>query len=191
MFRVFPPRFMKIAKDGIRSIVKVGYDGRVHKTFRGTGKEERFENEVKVLKALEARGCEIVPRLLDSDPETLTIVTTNCGAPAEASISEERAAEIFKLLEDEFGIVHDDPFPRNITYHSRMGQFCVIDFELAQILEQRYVDCLDCDRVRSNCRSWPWLASDGLAPQTVSPNSHGTQRQLPTPIASDGFARRT
>lgn len=126
---------MKIAKDGIRSIVKVGYDGRVHKTFRGTDKEERFANEVKVLKALEARGCEIVPRLLDSDLETLTIVTTNCGAPAEGKISEDRATELFSQLQDEFGVVHDDPFPRNITYNARMGQFCVIDFELAKILE--------------------------------------------------------
>lgn len=126
---------MKIAKDGIRSIVKVGYDGRVHKTFRGTDRDERFANEVRVLKALEARSCDFVPRLLDSDPETLTIVTTNCGAPAEQSISEERAAELFARLQDEFGIVHDDPFPRNITYNSRLGQFCVIDFELAKILE--------------------------------------------------------
>ncbi len=47
---------MKIAKDGIRSIVKVGYDGRVHKTFRGTDRDIRFANEVKVLKALEERG---------------------------------------------------------------------------------------------------------------------------------------
>ena len=159
-----PPRFtlsfMKIAKDGIRSIVKVGYDGRVHKTFRGTGKEERFENEVKVLKALEARGCEIVPRLLDNDPETLTIVTTNCGAPAEASISEERAAELFKLLEDEFGIVHDDPFPRNITYHSRMGQFCVIDFELAQILEdpKHRSDADEAHRILE----WCGISRDGI-----------------------------
>lgn len=125
---------MKIAKDGIRSIVKVGYDGRVYKTFRGTDKEERFENEVKVLKALEARGCEIVPRLLDSDPESLTIVTTNCGAPALGSISDEKASELFEMLEKEYGIVHDDPFPRNITYNSRMGEFCIIDFELAKIL---------------------------------------------------------
>ncbi len=41
----FHPLRMKIAKDGIRSIVKVGYDGRVHKTFRGTDREERFANE--------------------------------------------------------------------------------------------------------------------------------------------------
>ena len=55
---------MKIAKDGIRSIVKIGYDGRVHKTFRGTNKEERFINEVRVLQILEARGCDF-PNLPD------------------------------------------------------------------------------------------------------------------------------
>ncbi|MEX2579456.1 MAG: protein phosphatase 2C domain-containing protein [Verrucomicrobiales bacterium] len=126
---------MKVAKDGIRSIVNIGYDGRVHKTFRGTDREERFANEVRVLKVLEARGCDFVPRLLDSDEETLTLVTTNCGTPAENSISKDRAAELFKRLEDEFGVVHDDPFPRNITYNDRAGKFFVIDFELAEVKE--------------------------------------------------------
>ncbi len=126
---------MKIAKDGIRSIVKIGYDGRVFKTFRGTDKEERFANEVRVLKVLEARGCDYVPRLLDSEPETLTIVTTNAGAPAEESISEGKAALLYQKLEEEFGVVHDDPFPRNITYNAREGQFCIIDFELAEVKE--------------------------------------------------------
>ena len=126
---------MKIAKDGIRSIVKVGYDGRVHKTFRGTGKEERYENEVRVLKVLEARECDFVPRLLDEEPETLTIVTTNCGSPVEDSISEAKAKELFDRLENEYGVVHDDQFARNITYNNRAGHFCVIDFELAEIKE--------------------------------------------------------
>ncbi len=134
---------MKIAKDGIRSIVKVGYDGRVHKTFRGTEKEERFRNEVRVLKVLEARGCENVPRLLDSDPATLTIITSNCGAPALNSISDAKAAEIFETLEREFGVIHDDPFPRNITYNNRTGEFCVIDFELAQVKEDPKHVCDD------------------------------------------------
>lgn len=124
---------MKIAKDGIRSIVKVGYDGRVHKTFRGTDKEERFANEVRILHVLEARACDWVPRLLDDDPETLTIITTNCGTPAENSISEGKAKELFQKLADEYGVVHDDPFPRNITYDGRSGQFCIIDFELAEV----------------------------------------------------------
>lgn len=126
---------MKIAKDGIRSIVKVGYDGRVHKTFRGTDRDKRYENEVRVLKVLEARGCDYVPRLLDVDPETLTIVTTNCGAPAESTISGHKAEELFHNLEHEFGVVHDDPFPRNITYNQRTGNFCIIDFELAEVKE--------------------------------------------------------
>ncbi|MAS91905.1 MAG: hypothetical protein CMO55_01815 [Verrucomicrobiales bacterium] len=124
---------MRIAKDGIRSIVKVGYDGRVYKTFRGTGREERYANEVRVLKVLEARGCTFVPRLLDEDPEDLTIVTTNCGAPAEKTISEEKSKQLFQRLEDEYGVVHDDQFPRNITYNARVGQFCVIDFELSEV----------------------------------------------------------
>lgn len=132
---------MKIAKDGIRSIVKVGYDGRVHKTFRGTDKEARFENEVRVLNALEARGCDYVPRLLDQDPESLTIVTTNCGSPAENSISDAKAEELFAELKSAYGVVHDDPFPRNITYNSRMGRFCVIDFELAEVLEDPTQEC--------------------------------------------------
>ncbi|MDF1811457.1 MAG: protein phosphatase 2C domain-containing protein [Verrucomicrobiales bacterium] len=127
---------MKIAKDGLRSIVRIGYDGRVHKTFRGTDADKRFENEIRVLKVLEDRGCEFVPRYLDSDPETLTLVTTNCGQPAEGSISPGKAQELFDELEKDYGIIHDDPFPRNITYHAVMGRFCVIDFELAQVIDR-------------------------------------------------------
>lgn len=134
---------MKIAKDGIRSIVSVGYDGRVHKTFRGTDKEKRFENEVRVLKVLEARGCDWVPRLLDSDPEELTIVTTNCGAPAENAISERKAKELFRALEEDYGVIHDDPFPRNITYNDRKGHFCVIDFELAVVKDDPKHRCTE------------------------------------------------
>lgn len=151
---------MKIAKDGIRSIVKIGYDGRVHKTFRGTDNDKRFQNEVRVLKSLEARGCDFVPRLLESDPETLTIITTNCGAPAEASISEGKAAELFEILEKEYGVVHDDPFPRNITYNARQGHFCIIDFELAQIKEDPKHRCDEEEAHRT--LQWCGLTVDGL-----------------------------
>lgn len=125
---------MKIAKDGIRSIVRVGYDGRVYKTFRGTDADKRFANEVRVLQVLEERGCDFVPRLLDSDESSLTIVTTNCGAVVQ-NLSEEKTKSIFDELEQRFGVIHDDPFVRNITYHAGMGRFCVIDFELATVLE--------------------------------------------------------
>ena len=127
---------VKIAKDGLRSKVRIGYDGRVYKTFRGTDAEKRFENEIRVLKVLEDRGCDYVPRYLDSDADTLTLVTTNCGQPAEDTISGTKAEKLFADLEEQFGVIHDDPFPRNITYHRDMGRFCVIDFELAHVVER-------------------------------------------------------
>ncbi len=50
------------AKNTQRAVVRIGYDGRVHKEFRGPQAEIRFENEMKVLKYLEARKCDFVPR---------------------------------------------------------------------------------------------------------------------------------
>src|SRR5690554_5574321 len=66
-------------KDTARALVRIGYDGRVHKTYRGHLAKERFEHEVRVLKQLEERGCTFVPRLLEVDPDNLKIVTTHCG----------------------------------------------------------------------------------------------------------------
>jgi hypothetical protein len=40
---------------------------------------ERFEHEVRVLRYLETRGCDFVPRVLEAEPDELKIVTTNCG----------------------------------------------------------------------------------------------------------------
>src|SRR5687767_13350774 len=71
---------MRDVKDTARAVVRISYDGRVFKTFRGPKAEERFENEVKVLRHLEARGCTFVPRLLEVDPAQLRIVTSNCGS---------------------------------------------------------------------------------------------------------------
>ncbi|MCB1229796.1 MAG: protein phosphatase 2C domain-containing protein [Verrucomicrobiae bacterium] len=135
---------MKIAKDGVRAKVRVGYDGKVYKEFRGTDADKRFENEARVLKLLESRGCDFVPRVIETDPESLLLVTTNVGHPAD-KISEEKAKELFTRLEKEYGVVHDDPFPRNITYHQQRGVFCVIDFELATILSDDWSEDLRLD----------------------------------------------
>ena len=125
---------MREAKNTARAIVHIGYDGRVHKQFKGHNAEGRFENEVRVLRLLEERGCDYVPKLLESDPATLTIVTTNCGTIVER-ISEERVKELFGQLEKEYGVRHDDAFARNITYRRSDGRFCLIDFELATVLD--------------------------------------------------------
>ncbi len=121
------------AKNTQRALVRIGYDGRVHKLFRGPRAEERFANEVRVLRFLEGRGCSFVPRLLSENPAELTIVTSNCGARVE-HIDEARARELFAELE-KYGVRHDDAETRNITYRSSDGRFCLIDFEFATILD--------------------------------------------------------
>jgi tRNA A-37 threonylcarbamoyl transferase component Bud32 len=124
---------MHDVKDTARALVRIGYDGRVHKIFRGHLAKERFENEVRVLRHLEARGCEFVPKLLEADPEVLKIVTTNCGRVIE-HISEERMKEIYAELAA-YGVRHEDAFMRNITYRQSDGRLCVIDFEFATLLD--------------------------------------------------------
>jgi hypothetical protein len=123
---------MRAVKDTLRATVRIGYDGRVHKTFRGPNAAERFATEVRVLEHLERRNCPFVPRLLEADPDTLRIVTTNCGTRVER-LDEERMREIYAELEH-YGVRHDDAELRNVTYRQSDGRFCLIDFEFATIL---------------------------------------------------------
>jgi tRNA A-37 threonylcarbamoyl transferase component Bud32 len=125
---------MPVVKDTLRATVRVGYDGRVSKIFRGPKADERFANEVRILSHLAERNCPFVPRLLDSDPEQLRIVTSNCGSRV-VHLDEERRAELFGELEA-FGVRHDDPEMRNVTYRQSDGRFCVIDFEFATLLPE-------------------------------------------------------
>lgn len=121
-------------KDTLRATVKLSFDGRVFKTYHGPDAPKRFTNEVRVLRYLEERGCPFVPKLLEADEEKLRIITSSCGTRVER-IDEERVREIFAELE-QFGVRHDDPELRNITYRSSDGRFCVIDFEFAVILPE-------------------------------------------------------
>ena len=123
---------MDKVKDTLRALVRISYDGRVYKVFRGPRALERFENEVLILRFLEARGCPFVPRLLEADPEQLRLVTSNCGSRVE-HLDEERACELFAELE-QYGVRHDDREMRNVTYRQTDGRFCLIDFEFATIL---------------------------------------------------------
>jgi tRNA A-37 threonylcarbamoyl transferase component Bud32 len=119
-------------KDTPRALVRISFDGRVHKTFRGHLAKERFAQEVRVLRYLEKRGCPFVPRLLESDPAELKLVTTNCGTRVD-QVNPERQQELFAELET-FGVRHEDREIRNITYRKSDGRFCIIDFEFATIL---------------------------------------------------------
>jgi len=125
---------MDQVKDTLRALVRIGYDGRVHKTFRGPKAQERFENEVRVLRHLEARGCPFVPRLLEADPSELRIITTSCGSRVD-HLDDERQREIYAELAP-YGVRHDDAEMRNVTYRQSDGRFCLIDFEFATILPE-------------------------------------------------------
>jgi hypothetical protein len=119
-------------KDTLRSTVNLTFDGRAIKAYHGPNAEQRFANEVRILKFLEAKNCNFVPKLLESDPARLRIITTNCGSRVE-HLDAKRTTELFAELE-QFGVRHDDPDMRNVTYRQSDGRFCIIDFEFATIL---------------------------------------------------------
>lgn len=125
---------MDQVKDTLRALVRIGYNGKVYKTFRGPKAEERFANEVRVLRHLEEKGCSFVPRLLESDPQELKIVTTNCGNRVD-HLDEARQKELYAELLP-YGVRHDDAEMRNVTYRQSDGRFCLIDFEFATILSE-------------------------------------------------------
>jgi tRNA A-37 threonylcarbamoyl transferase component Bud32 len=120
-------------KDGLRSHVRIDFYGNVHKRMRGSDVENRYATEVKVLKVLEERGCPYVPKVVEEHPEEFYFVSTNCGRPAP-QITKEKADSLFAALERDYGVRHLDAEPRNITYSDKLGRFCIIDFELAEIL---------------------------------------------------------
>jgi tRNA A-37 threonylcarbamoyl transferase component Bud32 len=121
-------------KDTLRATVHLSFDGRVFKAYHGPKAQERFANEVRILRYLEERNCPFVPRLLEAHPDELRIVSSNCGQRVER-LDEKRRAEIFAELET-FGVRHDDPDVRNVTYRFKDGRFCVIDFEFATLLSE-------------------------------------------------------
>lgn len=119
-------------KDTLRATVNLTFDGRVIKVYHGPNAQQRFANEVRILRHLETRGCTFVPKLLEADREQLRIVTTSCGSRVE-HLDAPRLKELFAELET-FGVRHDDPDLRNVTYRQSDGRFCLIDFEFATLL---------------------------------------------------------
>ena len=123
---------MLTVKDTQRATVQIAFDGSVRKAFHGPKAEERFTNEVAVLRHLERAGCDFVPRVISADPEKLVLVTTNCGSRVD-QLDPVRCKELFAELE-KYGVRHDDAELRNVTYRQSDGRFCLIDFEFATLM---------------------------------------------------------
>ena len=126
---------MLTVKDTQRATVQVCFDGSVRKAFHGPKAKERFDNELLVLRHLEQEGCEFVPRVISADREKLLLVTTNCGSRVD-QLDPKRCKELFAEME-QYGVQHDDPELRNVTYRQQDGRFCLIDFEFATILKKK------------------------------------------------------
>lgn len=119
-------------KDSAVAKVRVGFDGRVHKWYRGPLAKERYENEVRVLRHLEDQRCDFVPRILEEEPDELYLVMSSCGSRVP-KLSRRKLDELFRKLET-YDVRHNDKAARNVTYSQQMGRFCLIDFEFATIL---------------------------------------------------------
>lgn len=124
---------MRTIKNTEQAAVCIGFDGRVQKFYRGPSAEERYANEIKVLQYLEEQQCPFVPQVIQTIPEELSIVISHCGTQVE-HVREERLQMLFDELES-YGVQHNDPFQRNVTYEAHSGRFFLIDFEFATILE--------------------------------------------------------
>ncbi len=140
---------MLAVKNSPRARVRFRSDWSVSKQFRGTNASDRYENEIRVLSFLESKRCHFVPRLIQADPNLLEIVITHCGAAVQ-HLSPRKLEEIFLSLES-YGVRHEDPAIRNVTYRASDGSFCVIDFELASIVDESNAPAKLFHRIDKQC----------------------------------------
>lgn len=102
-----------------------------------------MENEIRVLDHLQRVGCTFVPRLVSFDRQAVQIVVTACGV-AVTHVSASKLRQLFQELR-RYGVEHEDADLRNVIYDARAGQFCVIDFEFARIIDtaEQHFEILD------------------------------------------------
>ena len=110
---------MQEMKDTARATVRIGFDGRVHKTFRGhmakRAVRPRSARAALPRSNAAARSC---PACSKWNRSNFEIVTTNCGGRVD-QLNPERQIALFAELE-KFGVRHEDRGLRNITY--RVGR---------------------------------------------------------------------
>lgn len=124
---------MKLS-DSIKSIISFRPDNTVVKRYIGEGNRILFENEIKILRFLEEKGCDFVPKIISVDSEKLMFVMDNCGVRAR-NLTKEIQDQLFLDLEKKYGVKHNDADPRNVVYNIINNRFYIIDFELSTIID--------------------------------------------------------
>jgi hypothetical protein len=125
-------------KDTLRSTVKrLSFDGRAFKTYHGP-------DALDALNAKEVRGVAPSWKLTDvgfvPQAPRRRFATSSRSSPATAAsrvehLDDKRSpAGTVRRNWSPYGVRHDDPDMRNVTYRQSDGRFCIVDFELATIL---------------------------------------------------------
>jgi len=112
-------------KDTARALVRIGYDGRVHKTFRGHLAKQRFDHEVRVLRHLEGAAAPSVPPVARGRSANLKIVDDQLR-PARRSGQRRAQRELWAELENVRRAPRRPGRP-HINYRTTDGRFCIID----------------------------------------------------------------
>lgn len=108
-------------------------DNKVIKRFIGEKNKNLFENEVKVLRFLEEKGCDFVPKIISVDSENTAVVMTHCGTRLkDPNIGIIR--QLFFDLESKYRVKHGDPCVVNVLYNSSNNKLYIIDFEVSTII---------------------------------------------------------
>ncbi len=125
---------MEQVKDTLRATVRISYDGKVYKTFRGPTPMSVSPPKF---------GCSAISKS-DNVPSfrafwrriaaQLRIVTTNCGRRVEHLDDEPGEGAFCRTCH--MGSATTMPRCRNVTYRQSDGRFCLIDFEFATILPE-------------------------------------------------------
>jgi hypothetical protein len=118
---------MQEAKDTRRALVHIGLRWAGAQDLSAVIWPANASKTKSVCCAIWRRAAANLSPVLEADPENLKMITTNCGSRVD-HMARTAMKELFAELE-QYGVRHDDPFLRNITYRFSDGRFCVIDFE--------------------------------------------------------------
>lgn len=118
-----------------RTIIRVDFFDQIHKSYLGPAARERFDKEVRILEALEERGCPNVPRVVETDVEGLRLVMSGCAQDSDW-VTEEQAAALFAELERDYGVRVPKPTIHQVLHDRKNERYLLAHFDQAELLPE-------------------------------------------------------